>query len=349
MRVLLIGDSHLKINRFELATQFLAWLNKIIAEVKPDVVVNLGDTFDTHAIIRSEVLCEFMDHVDFVLKQGIPYVYLLGNHDMYKPNDARYHVLKPFKNKIKDFYIVDEVQDLFGMTFVPYQYDSKKFPTQTLPVCVAHQTFIGADYGSIRDSIGVDASVLRGTELIISGHIHKKQLLETERVDENRQGVSVVYVGSPFSQSAADVNQIKGVTLFDISTYEQTFYQAPLPSWRRLHVVVSGDTTTGLLHDMVRQDISGSKDHWVLELEGTKAEIIGYIGSKEYLEAVKDVDVKVKTTFTDKEKKKISIEAKSMESIISDYVVKVYSGTIDKTKLLEAAKVVLNGSKQHKQ
>jgi len=340
-KVLFIGDPHLKINRFDLATQFLSWVTKTIAEVRPDVVVNLGDTFDTHAVIRSEVLCEFMSHVDQVLAMGIPYVYLLGNHDMYKPNDARYHVMKPFKNKIKNLYVVDEVQDLFGMTFVPYQHNPEQFPKQTLPVCVAHQTMLGADYGAIRANDGVPPISIGGCELLISGHIHTKQRV----LPVAGQGPEVLYVGSPFSQSASDVDQVKGISVVDISTYGETFYRAPLPSWRRLHVVVSQSTTLDHVQQMIDADVTGSKDHWVIELEGPKAEIVGFLGSRQYKDSVKDVDVKVKTTFTDKEKRKISIEAKSMESIISDYVVKVYSGSLDKTKLLEAAKSVLNDSK----
>lgn len=341
MKVLFVGDPHLKINRFELATQFLSWVNKTIAEVKPDVVVNLGDTFDTHAIVRSEVLCEFMNHVEHVLALDIPYVYLLGNHDMYKPNDAKYHILKPFKNKINNFYVVDEIQELFGMTFVPYQHNPETFPRQTLPVCVAHQTMLGADYGAIRANDGVVPSSIKGCEILISGHIHSRQRV----ISGDAGGPEVLYVGSPFSQSASDVDQVKGISMFDTSTYGEQFILAPLPSWRRLHVVVSQSTTLDHVHQMVQNDVSGSKDHWVIELEGPKAELVGYLGSKEYREAIKDVDVKVKTTFTDKEKRQVSIEAKSMDSIISDYVVKVYSGSIDKAKLLEAARSVLNDSK----
>ena len=343
-KILFIGDPHLKINRFDLVLQFLSWLNKVIAEVKPDVVVNLGDTFDTHAILRSEVLCEFMNHVDHVVGLGIDYVYLLGNHDMYKPNDAKYHALRPFKGRIPKFHVIDEVVEMFGMTFVPYQHNPDNFPRKTLPVCVAHQTMLGADYGAIRASDGVPPSSITGCELLISGHIHTRQRI----VSPTKTGPEVLYVGSPFSQSAADVDQIKGITLFDLSTYGETLYPAPLPSWRRLRVVVSQQTTLEHVQQMIDLDVKGSKDHWVLELEGPKAEIVGYLGSKQYINSVQNVDVKVKTTFTDKEKKKLSIEAKSMESIISDYVVKVYSGSLDKTKLLEVAKSVLNGSKLSK-
>lgn len=341
-KILFIGDPHLKINRFDLALQFLSWVNKVIVEVRPDVVVNLGDTFDTHAVLRSEVLGEFMNHVDHVLSMDIEYVYLLGNHDMYKPNDAKYHALKPFKGRIPKFHVIDEITEMFGMTFVPYQHNPDTFPRQTLPICVAHQTMLGADYGAIRANDGVIPASIKGCELLISGHIHTKQRI----LPVAGQGPEVLYVGSPFSQSATDVDQVKGVILFDSTTYGEIFYQAPLPAWRRLHVVVTQSTTLEHVQQMIDTDVKGSKDHWVLELEGPKAEIVGFLGSKEYKESIKNVDVKVKTTFTDKEKRKISIEARSMDSIISDYIVKVYSGSLDKDKLIEVARSVLSTSKQ---
>ena len=333
-KVLFIGDPHLKINRFDLATRFLSWLNELIAKEKPDLVVNLGDTFDTHAVLRSEVLNEYMKHVYHVLSMDIPYVYLLGNHDMYKPNDSKYHALLPFKDKVDNFHIIDSVKDFMGMTFVPYQYNGANFPKQTLPVCVAHQTFIGADYGPIRATEGVDATSINGCEIIISGHIHTKSVLG-----------SVLYVGSPFSQSASDVDQIKGITIFDTDTYKTTFSECPLPMWRRATFSFTDQQSHEACSSWLTSRVAGSKDHWVIELEGPKAEIVGYLGSKEYLKVINGVDVKVKTKFTDNEKKKVAIEAKSMDHIISEFVVKVYNGSIDREELIARAKDILNESR----
>lgn len=337
-RVLFIGDMHLKINRFDLALRFLNWLNQLIEEQKPDLVINLGDSWDTHAVLRSEIACEFMAHVYKTIDKGIPYVYLLGNHDQYRPNDSKYHAMLPYKDRITNLYVVDKTQDLFGMTFVPYQVDGNTFPKQTLPICVAHQTFLGADYGPIRATEGVDPKSVRGAELIISGHIHTKSII----------GDRVYYVGSPFSQSASDVDQIKGITIVETDTFRQTFHETPLPTWRRLVITVDRVNTIDIVHQLVQQDISGSKDHWVLELEGPKAEIVGYLGSEEYLKAINGVDIKVKTKYTDKEKKKLSIESKSMEHILSEYVSKVYNGSLSKESLLEVAKAILSESRINK-
>jgi len=50
MKILFCGDKHLKITRFDLAKQCLAWLNSVIDEHKPDMYICLGDDMDSHAI-----------------------------------------------------------------------------------------------------------------------------------------------------------------------------------------------------------------------------------------------------------------------------------------------------------
>lgn len=339
MKVLFIGDPHLKITRFDLAKQFLEWINGVVEKHKPDLVVNLGDTFDTHAVIRSEVLTEFMKHVIEVRKVS-PYVYLLGNHDMYKPNDAKYHAMSHLKDKIKDFHVVDEVEELYGMTFVPYIHKPENFPKQSLPICVAHQTFKGADYGDITTKDGVDATSIHGADLIISGHIHKRQRLHTG-------GAEVIYIGSPFSQSASDVNQVKGVAIFDTDTYNEEFLVCPLPMWKGIKFELSPTFNAEEMHEELMETLN-DKDHWVVEITGPKAEVIGYLGSKKGKSITIGRDVKIKTIFTDKEKRQIRIEALSLQHIVSEYIDKVYSGSIDKELLKLTAGDVLksldNGS-----
>lgn len=334
MRILFIGDSHLKITRFDLAKQFLVWINSVIEEQKPDLVVNLGDTFDTHAVVRSEVMSEFMSHVDHV-RSICPYVYLLGNHDMYKPNDSKYHALSHLVDKIPKFIVVDKVQELFGMTFVPYIHDPLKFPKKTLPICVAHQTFKGADFGDITTKDGVDADSIEGCELIVSGHIHKRQRLDSG------SGAGVYYVGSPFSQSASDINQIKGVSIIDTDSFKETFIECPLPIWKGLKYEITPSFSIEELHEDLVQQLNNT-DHWVVEITGPKAELLGYIGSKKGKSIVAGRDVKIKTIFTDREKRQVRIEAMSLDSIISEYIDKVYSGNLDKNLLKSKATEMLN-------
>lgn len=329
MRVMFLGDPHLRINKFSLATQFLTWVNKFIEEQKPDLVVNLGDSLDTHAVIRSEAINELMSHIYRVIDLGIPYVYVTGNHDYYSPKDSKYHALLPFKNRIANLHVVDVPQDLFGMTFVPYLANGNDFPKKTQPICIAHQTFLGADYGPVNALEGVDAESIEA-EIIISGHIHKKHNLG-----------KVVYVGSPYSQDASDVNQIKGISIFDTDTFEFSFTQTPLPTWKACKFTIDGENTADGVHAALVVTTVDKANHYMVEITGAKAEVVAYVESAKYLKLVKGLSIRLKTVFTDKERKKISINAVSMEQILSEFVSKVYSGSLDKDKVLQKAKEVL--------
>ncbi len=333
MKVMFIGDMHLRINKFSLALQFLSWVNQFIDEQKPDVVVNLGDALDTHAVIRSEALNELMSHVYHVTDQGIPYVYLKGNHCQFSPKDSKYHALLPFKGRIANLHIVDAPEDLFGMTFVPFMYDATDFPKKTLPVCVAHQTFLGADFGPVNALEGVDGEAI-DCDIIISGHIHKKHNLG-----------KVVYVGSPYSQDASDVNQVKGISVFNTDTYGFEFFKCPLPTWRSFKFEFDGVNTTTLLHTQLAEAITDSPDHWVIELKGPKAEVVSYVDSPKYGLLVKGLSIRLKTVFTDKQKQKVSISAISMDQILAEFVRKVYSGSLNKDVVLGKAKAVLEAVK----
>jgi DNA repair exonuclease SbcCD nuclease subunit len=336
LKILFIGDPHLKITHFELSKKFLEWINTTIEKYRPDLVINLGDTFDTHAVVRSEIMTEFLNHVEYVTNI-CPYIYLLGNHDQYRPNDSKYHALKHLKNRLNKFTVVDEITNLHGMTFVPYIHKPEDFPKSTLPICIAHQTFKGADFGDITTKDGVDASSIEGAEIIISGHIHKKQTL-------NSGNVSVIYPGSPFSSSASDVDQIKGVTIFDTATYNETFIPCPLPMWKSLSFDIDEEySAQDILKDL--KNSLNMLDNWIISISGPKAEILSLLNSKEYKDTIKNVNLKLKTSFIDKEKKYFKIKSNSIESIITDFIDNVYKGSIDKDILKTESLKLINSYK----
>ena len=321
MTLLLIGDPHLKITRFDLAVQFLNWVTELAVKLKPDMVVNLGDTFDTHAVVRSELMTEFKNHAETITAEGIDYWYVLGNHDFYKPTSSKYHALQTMNGFDNHFLVVDQRLDFQNITFLPHYPDHKQFPKDTREICIAHQTFIGADYGYNRPDVGVDPATI-AAEIIISGHIHM------------RQGFGkVIYPGTPYAQSSDDIDQFKGVMLFDTKTYQQKFIQCPLPMWRG----VKFD-----LRDGEAPDLSfNNKDHWVVECTGPKAEVIAFRDSDEFKQAKKGCDVKFIPKFTDKEKRLVQIEAVSMDKIMTEWTEKIYQGNIDKQLIASKAIEIL--------
>jgi DNA repair exonuclease SbcCD nuclease subunit len=328
-KILLIGDVHLKITRFDLCKSFLNWLNLVIEQEKPDLVINLGDSFDSHAVLRSELMEEFKQHVLKVVNFGTPYYYILGNHDFYKPNSSRYHALQPFKELHPLFTVVESPIDVDNMTLVPYQVDLNTFPKITKDICIAHQTFIGADYGFKRADAGVNADDI-SADIIISGHVHGKQ-----------QFGKVYYPGTPYSQSIDDVNQVKGISILDSEKYTFKFVECPLPKWKGIKLELTQDYLINDLHTELESTLN-KVDHWIVDIVGPKAEIASYLGSKPFLKLKKGVNLRTRMLVNDKEKERTQIKAIKPEDIIAEYVEKVYKGSLDKATIKQVSTQLLS-------
>jgi DNA repair exonuclease SbcCD nuclease subunit len=326
VKILFIGDMHIKITQFELGKQFLSWVNDMVAKYKPDLVINLGDTFDSHAVIRAEIMSEYVNHVD-ACTQICPYVHVLGNHEMYKPKDATYHALQAMHG-YHAYKIVDKPTDLSficpGLFCVPYVPSLSDFPKDVGRICVAHQTFVGADYGYHRPDIGVDADTL-SADIVISGHVHKRQSFG-----------KVIYPGSPFANSANDIDQTKGVLILDTDTYKQQFIESPLPKYRGAQLTVNEIDNIDRIHAHLVATLT-TNDNWILTFNGPRQEITAYLQSTRYTQLVHGKKVVPKIVASDKDKVKIEIKSNSILDIVSEYIDKVYSGECSKNDLKSAA------------
>jgi DNA repair exonuclease SbcCD nuclease subunit len=310
-RILFIGDPHIRHTHLSEGVTLLRWIESVIETKKPDVVVNLGDTLDTHSIIRAEVLSTVNDHLNRVADLKIPMIMVLGNHDMYKPNSSKYHALEVFKGR-KNLVVVDDIAVLDGITYVPYLSDPSSWPDITTDIAVTHNTFMGADYGFKLADKGIPVDQVR-CDLVVSGHIHKHQTLQ-----------SVFYPGTPIATSASDANQTKGLHILDIDTLDKEFIESPFPMWRTRDLFVGQDDDLNFT----------PKDIWMVKLIGPRAEIKAFLDSKKVQDLKKTVKITFKAEFTDSAKvSKTSISAPTPIAMVEQYLDKVYSGSIDKELL----------------
>jgi predicted phosphodiesterase len=327
MKVLIIGDCHLKITNLLMGKQFLTWIASINELHKPDLVVNLGDFFDQHAVIRSEILAEYGKHISQICdaSHSPTYVHILGNHELYKPNSSEYHALQSLKGLHANYKVADAVDSVIlpGFSFIPYCHDESKFPSKVNSICFAHQTFVGADFGNFRPENGVDADLI-DADLIVSGHIHKGQTFS-----------KVFYPGSPFAQDANDVDQIKGIYILDSDTLKYTLIPSPMPRFRGLTVAATDDS--GILNiDAIHTELVNAlttNDHWIINLSGPKAELVAYQESKPFLELKKQYSMRMRVKYTDSDKERVQIKALSVQDAICQYIDKIYNGDLDKTNL----------------
>jgi len=321
-KALIIGDGHFKATRLDLVVQFIDWLDKTILEVNPDFIVYLGDFFHQHSIIKCEIMSLFDSHI----RRNAQYqkYYILGNHDQFKPNDSKYHALQTMKGVHPHFIVVDEILDVDDITMVPFIHDISKFPRKSHNIMFAHQTFIGADYGYTKADAGVDAATVPA-EIIISGHVHKRQSFG-----------NVIYPGSSYAQSVNDIDQSKGVMVFNTETYKYSYIETTLPLWRSMKFELGPDYNTKDMHaDLVAK--VDSKNHWVIDIGGPKAEVVAYLDSKQFSAFKKDKHIRTRANYTDTQKEQIKIQAVTVDDIISSYVQKVYSGMLDKQTIINKA------------
>ena len=321
---LIHGDPHLKISHLLTAREFFTWIKRVASEYDVKGIINLGDLFDTHGVVRAEVQGEYRE---FLNNRGkLTYIHILGNHECFKPNDARYHALQPFiERNDNDYHVVDRPMIIEDMGFVPYIHDASNFPDLDAEIVFAHQTFLGSDFGHFRPEEGVDPESLRA-ELIYSGHIHTRQNVGKVR-----------YVGSPIPYGVNDADQTKGIVIFDTETLKETFIPSPFPSWRSLTIDLA---TPNALECLVLG--VNKTDNWVVDVVGPRLEVAEFLDSKAVSAIRKTIKVRFRSKTTDSGKEKVSIKAMSIPDMIVEYIEKIYAGNIDK-ELLKAETLKLIG------
>ncbi len=218
MKVLRIGDPHIKPSNLEEAEAWMHFINDKILELRPDRVEILGDLFHTHSIVRLEVL-EFWDAWLDVLTthDGVDFYVLVGNHDKSTTDEFSFTAISVFKWMRKKNLKIVEIARVDGIyAYMPYYHDPAKFieianncaDKYGAKVLVCHQTFDGSQYeNGFYAPDGIDASKIH-FDLIISGHIHMRQ-------DLQKDGKRILYPGTSKWDSDADANEDKGIWLYE--------------------------------------------------------------------------------------------------------------------------------------
>jgi DNA repair exonuclease SbcCD nuclease subunit len=330
MKLLVVGDLHLVHTHLDRSIKLLRWVETVAEEYSVDAVVGLGDTMNNHAVLRSEIMSEFGSHAVRMVKDGRPYIVLLGNHDYFKPNDPSYHALQSFKELNSDLYIVDKPSKILDMSFVPFLTINQEWPKDTQRIIFCHQTFAGSVYSNNTlvengiESEGIDC------DLIVGGHIHTRQMV----------GTKILYPGTPLATSANDIDQDKGVMILDTETLKYYYISSPFPMWRSHEINISAG-------DALEFDGYSESDHHIIKLIGTSAEIKASLLSKELNVAKKQLSTQIKVEVLDSRKvDKKSISYSSPKDVVEQYIDKVYKGSVDKEELKNMAIRYIIGDRQ---
>lgn len=320
--VLIIGDPHFKVSAIQQVRKFIEWLHTIVLDRKPDFVVNLGDTFHTHNVIRSEIMAVVAAHVKWMEKYTEYYI-LVGNHDMAHHKTPEIHAWLPFIGIYDMAHIIAQPLSGNGLGFLPYiddpevfEQNLRSFAEKGVKTVFCHQTFIGANYGFMTSPDGVAIPDWYDGE-IVSGHVHKEQQLGP-----------VWYPGTPYAQEATDNNMTKGIYLYDTVSRAKELIVSPMPRWITVKIAPSGFTEAVMR--MNRED----RNHIVLQ--GASAEVNALLASREFQDAKKSVGFSVKKELNDGAFQSRTVKrTASLQDAVVEYVDRIYDGTVDKNRLKE--------------
>jgi DNA repair exonuclease SbcCD nuclease subunit len=221
MRILRVGDPHVKPSNIEESERLLEYALSIAGQQNVDRIEILGDLFHTHAIVRLEVLEFWGKWLKRLGSSGHDLVVLVGNHDLSGDHNSDAHALKVFSS-LEDLRtshritIVDKpiTKGIYG--YLPYYHNPEHFLTsarylatnEDSRVLVCHQTLGGAQYEN--GFYAPDAIDPAGIpyDTIISGHIHKYQIIES-------LGKTIIYPGTPRWDTLSDANEQKGIWVYE--------------------------------------------------------------------------------------------------------------------------------------
>lgn len=218
------------------------YLADIIDQVKPDMIINLGDTFDQHTVTSYDikVASEFFKCFRYL---NIPHLVLVGNHEMVNYDFNAIEILSNIDNitVISEPCTIDGnfIKNLYGNTtnvpelntqlaLMPYMEfkDILNFPDGTY--LFSHIDIMGIKIrGNFELPEGVSKEQLSKYKLVFNGHIHRPSIKD-----------NVVNVGSISTHSFSDDDEcVPQCYLFDTETLDLTTYKpTTCPLFRKFEI-----------------------------------------------------------------------------------------------------------------
>lgn len=222
-----IGDIHISNRHLSLTREALNGCIQLVKKCKDvDLVVIMGDVFDTHDVLRLNHLHTGLNFIQEMSKLR-PTAVLVGNHDRIDNKDYMsdihpYMGVNDIKSKEQTLWIISKPKAVkirgHYVLFMPFlqpgrfieginYYISTMHKYEKLldvkspkdfSLIFAHQEFKGAPCGPIESTIGDDWPL--DYPMVVSGHIHSRLLLKP----------NIYYTGSLYPITSSESND-KGV------------------------------------------------------------------------------------------------------------------------------------------
>ena len=233
----LTSKNHKYTYRQNMIIELGKYLSNLIDELRPDLIVNLGDTFDQHTVTSYDidVASEFFKCFRYL---NIPHLVLVGNHEMINADFNAIKILsninnitvitEPTKTGTSTLLCDNNSNEQISLAFMPYMEsrDITEFPDGDF--LFSHLDIMGMKIrGDYEMETGVTFNQLSKYKLVFNGHIHKSSI----------KG-NVVNVGSISTHSFSDDNDsVPQCYIFDTDTLNLTSFKPTMcPLFRKFEI-----------------------------------------------------------------------------------------------------------------
>ncbi len=245
--------------------QFYRWASNLVQSRGIDAVWDLGDTTNNRTAL-SHPTVQSVTRGCAELTSGLLPLYnfkLLGNHEQHLKAQTTHvgNLFTPYFHVIEDRAVISIPHAQLTVVCVSYSNDHAELSSwigatlETLRsrsnhaiVVLGHFTVSGAQFASGSALQGVQPSSLERADLVLLGHIHRRQPI-----------CNGWYVGSPFQQDFGEAyDPAKCVAILDTYSLEVEFVPTPFPVHRTVTVGELGAATVG--DDVVRVMVKSSAE-----------------------------------------------------------------------------------------
>lgn len=256
MKMAILGDTHFGMRGDSIAFHnhyrdfYLNTFFPYLVQNGITTIFQLGDLFDRRKYIsfQSLALCRryFFDQL---IKNDIQCHTLLGNHDIFFKNTLEVNSPDLLLRDYKDHVILyDKPTEWMGVDVIPWICKDNELEVldhirrSSNQICFGHFELAGykMDQMSVSHE-GMDASVLKKYDLVLSGHYHHKS-----------SDGHIVYVGTPGEMTWLDYNDERGFHIFDTDTRELTF----IPNPNKMFYKIKYNDDNLFYNDIVNNDYS---------------------------------------------------------------------------------------------
>jgi len=194
-------------------------LYKKLRELKPDIIVNTGDTFHTKLDLSPEAI-RMMSELFAKLADIAPYYMILGNHDMNLKNGARLDAITPIVENLKhpNLHFIKNTEtievadgiDLRVLSIVDPENWPETLPDDRVNIALYHGSIAGSttDTGWVMTHGDIDIDTLAKYDYGLLGDIHKTH----QKIDNDGK---CAYPGSLIQQNHGETPD-KGFLLWEI-------------------------------------------------------------------------------------------------------------------------------------